>query len=234
MQQAAFDACGINATYEAIEASRDEAQAIHDRLRRQGYCGWNVTTPLKEAVLPYVNGLSSEAARARALNVIRAENDGSLGGHNTDGAGFMHALDELWSWDPRGASVLILGSGPAARAIGQALESAGAAALSCWSRNVAHAAEIGSPALQAADLVVSTLPPEAEIPEELAELSCDRTIVFDINYGRSRSPLAGMSGLRRSDGLPLLLHQGALSFEWWMGRPAPLAVMRAALAADST
>jgi shikimate dehydrogenase len=55
------------------------------------------------------------------------------------------------------------------------------------------------------------------------------TLIFDLNYGRQQSPVAAMRGRRRSNGLPMLLHQGALSFEWWTGRPAPLEAMRATL-----
>jgi shikimate dehydrogenase len=37
-------------------------------------------------------------------------------------------------------------------------------------------------------------------------------------------------GLRANGGLPMLLYQGALAFTLWTGQPAPLDVMRRALA----
>jgi shikimate dehydrogenase len=76
---------------------------------------------------------------------------------------------------------------------------------------------------------VSALPADATLPPHIEQMSNDDTMIFDLNYGRQRSPVAAMRGRRRSDGLPLLLHQGALSFEWWTGLAAPLAQMRAAL-----
>jgi shikimate dehydrogenase len=39
-------------------------------------------------------------------------------------------------------------------------------------------------------------------------------------------------GLTCVDGLGMLLHQGAMAFELWTHTPAPLEIMRAALAAD--
>jgi shikimate dehydrogenase len=80
---------------------------------------------------------------------------------------------------------------------------------------------------------VCALPAEAVVPPHVLGTASDKTLVFDVNYRRARSPVAEMAGRRRSDGLPLLVHQGALSFEWWTGRAAPLDVMRAAVSAGS-
>ncbi|MFI5388589.1 MAG: hypothetical protein ACHQY2_02630, partial [Candidatus Eremiobacterales bacterium] len=54
-------------------------------------------------------------------------------------------------------------------------------------------------------------------------------VILDVNYGVARSPIPPDVGARRSDGIPMLLHQGALAFEWWTGTAAPLDAMRAAL-----
>jgi shikimate dehydrogenase len=59
-------------------------------------------------------------------------------------------------------------------------------------------------------------------------------LVYDTVYTTGRTPLllaADEAGARASDGLSMLLHQGALSFEIWFGRPAPLEVMRTGLLA---
>jgi shikimate dehydrogenase len=59
-------------------------------------------------------------------------------------------------------------------------------------------------------------------------------LVYDTVYTAGRTPLllaADEAGARGSNGLSMLLHQGALSFEIWFGRAAPLDVMRGALLA---
>ncbi len=229
MQQAAFDALGIPATYVAIEAAREQGAETFARLRVERYAGWNVTTPLKEAAVTLVDRVSREAAAAHAVNAVRANADGSLVGTNTDGAGLMRALRELWSWEPGEQTVLILGTGPAARAIANALRAAGAESLACWSRDAERASRVAPPLVATPGLVISALPADAVLPAYIVEAAVEATMIFDLNYGRSRSPVAAMRGRRRSDGLPLLLHQGALSFEWWTGRPAPLNEMRTAL-----
>ena len=229
MQQAAFAALRIDATYEAIEATSDRVPEVFAHLRAQQYSGWNVTTPLKEIVMSLVDRASPEAAAARAANTVRAEDGGTLTAHNTDGAGFVRAIRELWSWEPRGSTVLILGTGPAARAIAIAMRNSGDVSLACWSRDATRAAQIAPPPARIADLVVSALPADAALPPHIEQAANDETMIFDLNYGRGRSPVAAMRGRRRSDGLPLLLHQGVLAFEWWTGLTAPLEQMRSAL-----
>ena len=229
MQQAAFAAVQVNATYEAIEATTDSVRDVFARLRTEQYAGWNVTTPLKETVMSLVHRATADAAAARAANTIRVERDATLSGHNTDGAGFTRAIRELWSWDPQGATALILGTGPAARAIAIALRASGRVALACWSRDSGRAAQIAPPPAGIQQLVICAMPADATLPKHIAHMTDDETMIFDLNYGRRQSPVAAMRGKRRSDGLPMLLHQGALSFEWWTGLAAPLPQMRAVL-----
>lgn len=58
-------------------------------------------------------------------------------------------------------------------------------------------------------------------------------LVYDTIYNPSRTRLlqdAEANGARIANGLSLLLHQGALSFEYWTGKAAPLSEMRKNLA----
>jgi shikimate dehydrogenase len=58
-------------------------------------------------------------------------------------------------------------------------------------------------------------------------------VFMDLVYGAQPTPFlrAAARGRRRTiDGSTMLLHQGALAFEAWTGRPAPLDAMRRALA----
>jgi shikimate dehydrogenase len=57
-------------------------------------------------------------------------------------------------------------------------------------------------------------------------------MVYDAIYADSKTRLvadAEQAGARAANGLSMLLHQGALAFEIWFNRPAPLPAMRAAL-----
>jgi shikimate dehydrogenase len=64
------------------------------------------------------------------------------------------------------------------------------------------------------------------------ELLAPHLMIYDLVYRETITPLlaaAEESGARSANGLTMLLHQGALAFEHWFDRPAPLAAMRAAL-----
>ncbi len=85
------------------------------------------------------------------------------------------------------------------------------------------------------DLVVNATPlgmnPSDSTPIP-ARLLAPHLMVFDTVYGEQPTPLvraAREAGARAANGLSMLLHQGALAFETWFGREAPLDVMRAAL-----
>ena len=228
MMKAAFAATGIVTTYEAIRVPPDELRDFIVRARMEHFAGFNVTTPLKESIIHYLDDLTEDARIVNAVNTVRRDVV-KLIGHNTDGSGFLEALEQVWQWKPKGASALLLGSGPAARAIAHRLVEAGAVQVSCWSRNEETARWIGPPPHRPPDLLVSTLPPTAMVPDEVLEYVARNTLVFDVNYNATRSPIPPSLGARRTNGLPMLLYQGAQSFEWWTGKAAPLDVMRRAI-----
>ena len=61
-------------------------------------------------------------------------------------------------------------------------------------------------------------------------------MIYDLVYKETRTPFlaaAEESGARAANGLTMLLHQGALAFELWFDRAAPLATMREALRAGA-
>ena len=228
MMSAAFAACSIDASYEAIRVSEPELDAFLMRAEMEYFAGFNVTTPLKETIVRRMRNLSDEAKTVNGVNVVRRDGVRFMA-DNTDGAGFVDALEELWNWSPRGAEVLMLGSGPAARAIAYRLRQEDAGGIACWSRNDETARWIGPAPQRTADLLVSTLPPSAMVPDEVLRFAGRETLVFDVNYSATRSPVPPNVGGKRSNGLPMLLHQGALCFTWWTGKHAPLDVMRRAI-----
>ena len=228
MQAAAFAARGLDATYSALRADIAGLPALVARLRSEAWAGFNATTPLKEALLPLVDELTREAKRAGGVNVARLDGE-RIVGHNTDGSGMLDALAEHWTGPLGGVSVLVLGAGPAARAIGIALADAGAI-VACWSRTADRARLVAPPPSAPASIVVSALPSDASVPDDVLAHVASGALIADANYRAARSPVPEHIGATRIDGLGMLLHQGARSFEWWTGLPAPLAAMRDALA----
>ena len=126
--QAAFDAAGVDARYEAWETQREELEARVSGLRAGDVLGANVTIPHKEAVVPLLDRLDEEAERIGAVNTI-ANEGGQLVGYNTDVAGFARALREDAGFDPKGKRAAVLGAGGAARAVALALIAGGASLI---------------------------------------------------------------------------------------------------------
>jgi shikimate dehydrogenase len=248
MHQAAFAACGLDCVYLAFEVRPEWLErALHGALA-MGMRGLNLTIPHKEAACALCSRLSDEARRLGAVNTLRVV-DGALHGHNTDALGFARALALAPGFDPAGARALVLGAGGAARAVVGALAGEAAAVrVACRSqgrgerllgelaptngRAVPWEAAALETELRNADLVVSCLPPDV-VPPGLAGLR-SKTVVLDVNYAGETALLATARRVRAraATGLEMLVQQGALAFEHWTGRPAPISVMRTAAEAE--
>lgn len=241
MHRAASAMAGVDLDYLAERITREELPHAYGRLREQ-YLGLNVTRPLKEAILPFLEQVGNEAAKAGSVNTVTFS-DGRAIGESTDGAGFLAALDRAGGSPSRHA--VILGAGGAGRAVGMALRRSGAevtiaardparasaAAERVGAMVIPLAAEALAPALGMADLLVNTTPlgDASPLPESV---SLPRTVtVFDLVYRPRITPLlelARMRGCRTVEGVEMLVEQGARSFEIWTGVPAPIDAMRAA------
>jgi shikimate dehydrogenase len=244
MHNAAFRALGVDALYEARRVTSAELGGIVQALHREPYLGANVTIPHKEAVLGLVDDYSDVVERTGAANTLVRERD-RVRAHNTDVQGFRDALAEAHV-EPAGRRVLVLGAGGAARAVVAALADAGAdvdvsARRDDQARQVARIAgrrgrgRVWPRALDGYDLVVNATPLGLHGEDPLAGVMLPPAVrVVDLVPIATTTPLvrrARAAGCAAIDGLPMLLHQAAASFQLWTGRPAPLAVMRSALAA---
>jgi shikimate dehydrogenase len=255
-QQAALDALGIDARYEAWDTPAEGLAAAAERLRSATLLGANVTVPHKVAMMRLIDSPDATVERVGALNTI-VRRDSKLHATNTDVAGILRALESA-GVSPKGRRVLLLGAGGAARAVVVAMRQAGAAAVTIANRTPERAADLvplggadlevatcpldaADPALQAAmgaaDLVVHSTslgmrhgPDERATPVP-AELFHAGQIAFDLVYVPERTPFlraAESGGAHSVGGLAMLVHQGAESFRLWTGQEPPLEVMFAA------
>ncbi len=240
MHNAAFAAAGLNKVYVPLPA-RDAGAAVA-AVRALGICGASVTIPHKEGVLAHLDEVEPVAARIGAVNTLVVDGRGRIVGHNTDWIGANRALAEA-GVDLGSATVLLLGAGGSARAIGFGLLAAGArvvVANRSEDRGRRLAAELGCAFLPLAEVgrceadvllnatAVGMAPLDhlSPVPESVLERF---PTVFDIVYAPRRTRLlaaAAARGCRCVEGLAMLLYQGVAQFELWTGRPAPVGVMR--------
>jgi shikimate dehydrogenase len=243
LHNAAFRALAIDAVFVALPVEPPALPAAVRGLVALGMLGASVTIPHKQAVLALCDDIDGGAERVGAVNCLVLDG-GRVIGHNTDAPGFTDALRGELGIDGRGARALLLGAGGAARAVAVALADAGAdvdvVARSpvAWCEARPWTAESLAALLPACDLLVDCTPVglgrDAALPAPLPiERLPDTAACCALSYGAPGSPLlaaARARGLATMDGAAMLVHQGAHAFTLWTGRPAPLAVMRAAFA----
>jgi len=107
------------------------------KIEREGWAGFNVTLPLKEKIIPFLDALSPGSEAVGAVNAVRIK-DGKLEGHNTDTKAMSLALQEA-GCRPRGRECVIWGAGGAARAAAWVLASGGAETVHIHNRSVLRA-----------------------------------------------------------------------------------------------
>lgn len=246
-QNAALKAAGVDAKYIAWAVHPEWLSETVAKVRRGELAGANVTIPYKESVLASCDRLAPEADRIRAVNWIARDEKGAVVGDNTDAEGLLRALREA-RVPAGGVDTVVLGAGGAARAAAWALARAGARRVTVGARRLekaeAIARDLGSPAVRAvaleearrlaaeAAVVVSAVPPEAFADVAPASIARSSWLV-DLAYSREGTPaesFARQHGAQSLGGLPMLLHQGAISFEKWLGIPFPMDAAKAALA----
>lgn len=253
IQNAAFSALGLDFVYTAFRVKTSEVKDALVGMRVLGIAGFNVTMPLKEAVIPHLDELDENARFLNSVNTIH-NRDGKLFGYSTDGTGALKALKENGA-DPKGKRVVLLGSGAAARAIAYALVQE-TDELVVLNRTVSGAEKLAETLRRKFNrkIVADLLAPEVvkgqvggsdilvnatcvgmkpHVHQSLIapdSLKVDLT-VMDIVYNPVETKLARDAkavGAKVISGVEMLIYQGAASFEIWTGKQAPVQVMRKA------
>ena len=250
MHNAAFKKLGMDYRYLPFRVEKEELGRTIADMRALNIRGLNVTIPHKVAVIPFLDKLDPMAEEIDAVNTI-VNDDGVLTGYNTDATGFLQALLDN-GVEPEGKRVVILGAGGASRAISFILAEKGAR-LVILNRRLNGAKELArsisrsskdiaalkldeanlAKALEGAEVLVNAtsvgmLPDIDETPVP-ARMLKSGLVVFDIVYNPVRTRLlreAEAAGARTISGVDMLVWQGALAFEKWTGRQAPLELMK--------
>ena len=219
-----LEANDIDGSYIALRIPRGEGAAAIRRLRTEGFAGCNVTYPLKEEVLEPCDRLTDEARRAEAVNTIFFGNQ--IIGANTDGIGARAAIETLLDEPVALKRVGVLGYGATARAILTELHD-NDAYIFCWGRDATRVRDASRrfearpwPAENPPEIIISTLPPEARIPDDLVTALRRADLVMDANYG-PRATLGQKLARDVVSGDAMLEAQARASFDFWLAQWEP-------------
>ncbi len=233
-QNAALRRAGIAMEFEAVDVRPEELAAMVGLLRDVRAAG-SVTVPHKETFAALCDRVTPVAGRAGAVNAFWTDEDGTLVGDNTDVGGFDAAVRAAFGPPRPALQVAVLGAGGAAAAVLSAVERWNGATVRIAARSVTRAHALAqrferiatvSPditsAVRGAHLVVNCTPVGlhgTDEPADPASLEAHAD-VFDLTYRRTETPWVlscRARGLRATDGLGMLVEQGALAFERWFG-----------------
>ncbi len=238
MHDAWFVENELDASYIPVHVTQQGLLEAVTSLKNLGCSGWNATVPHKSAIIPFLDHLEPSAKLMDAVNTVHVLPDGSLIGSNTDGQGFVRALEEAYSTQGKDSKVLIIGAGGAARGIAYALHAAGYGPISFTNRTVEKAEQL------ATGILDSTVLSIVEAESSLAEFGLivqtttvgmnfaqpgmpldpknvvEGTVVADIIYNPLETEFlaeARKKGAHTMNGVGMFVHQGALAFETWTG-----------------
>ena len=247
-----------NASGDAIDYDRllapandfaSHARAFFDA----GGSGANVTLPFKVDAFGFASRASERARLAGAANFLARRGD-AIEADNTDGAGLVADLTGNLAFALRGARILLVGAGGAARGVIAPLLGASPAQLVIANRNREKAAGLASRFAHLGPVAPAALDAIPEAPYNLVINATSTStkgeplalreglvgpgvLAYDMAYGAAAKGFverARASGARASDGLGMLVEQAAESFFLWRGRRpvtgAVLAELRARFA----
>ncbi len=245
LHRAAFAAAGLDWSYVAFDMPAGSGAAAVAAMRVLGLLGLSVTTPLKAEVAAAVDRLAPAASALASVNTVVREDD-ALVGHSTDGDGFVASLRAA-DVDLKGACIVVVGAGGAARSVVDALGRAAAAEVIVVNRTPERAAAAAALAavarvgalcdVAAADVVVNATSVGMgadELPFDVGVLRPGQ-VVADLVYHPLDTSLlraAAAIGCRTVDGLGMLVHQAVAQQVLWTGRRPDPDVLRAAAQAE--
>jgi shikimate dehydrogenase len=247
LHRAAYLALGLEGwRYDPFEVDEVALPGFVDRLDPRSWAGLSLTMPLKRAVIPLLDEITSTAASVEAVNTVVLGSDGRRYGDNTDIPGMVAALAEHGITSVPSAAVL--GAGATASSALAALARICTGEVVAYVRGPARAREMerwgerlgvavrtqewaGAAGALQSPLVIATTP--AGACDHLADqVPAAPGTLFDVLYDPWPTPLAAAwaaRGGRVAGGLDLLVHQAVLQVEQHTGRaPAPLKEMREA------
>ena len=236
----------INGKYTAIKTPIKNLEKTIKNLSNKGYKGLNLTIPLKEEVLKYINSKNKIVDIIGAANVLIFSKKGHVKGKNTDVYGFKKSILKLVK-NKRKEIAIVIGSGGAARAIVYVLIQMNYKKIIIYNRTKKNAEIIKKDLLKKhssklqtkincenlkkiknnikkTNLLINTTPmgmknfPNLNI--DIKDLRTDAA-VFDLIYNPLETKLIKESnkrGIKNTNGLDMLIYQAQKSFFYWLNK----------------
>lgn len=254
MHNTAFEALGLDHVYMAFEVQDGFIKEGVEAMKILNAKGFNVTMPHKKKVMEFLDEISEDAKLIGSVNTVKNSN-GRLIGYNTDGKGFVKALEEN-RVDFKNKKIVLAGGGGAARAVATQLALDGAGEIVIFNRTLSSAEEIidninkNVLSCRGTALELNEERMRKEIQDSAILVNCtslgmkstiDQSVisspeglhkdlfVADIVYNPEKTKLlkiAEEAGCRYMNGLMMMIWQGAIAFKIWTGKDMPVELIK--------
>lgn len=219
-----YEQLGHLAQYSRFPVDPANISEVIPAIKALGLRGINVTSPHKQAILPYLDALSPAAEAIGAVNTVSIREDGSSWGDNTDAYGFAESLVRFGVEIP-GKRFVLCGNSGAGKAVVYALETGGAADVLVASTDPSKGIPYSElPGLSPRDVIVNCTP--VGMHPKINQSVVDKAALsrfgaaVDLIYNPIETMFmqrAATLGLTTFNGLWMLIYQGIRSFELWTG-----------------
>lgn len=253
MMEKAFEHLHLPYRYLTVDVKKENLEDAIKGLKALNFSGYNITSPHKITSIPFLDTLTESATLSNAVNCVY-QSDNISTGDNTDGKGFITSVESVR--EIKGMNVLIFGSGGAARAIITELALHKASSITIVNRSIEKAQQIKDDLKGRIETKIDVLPLKdgmkidssydlivqatsvglfdetGRLPLIWEKGDYSNTIASDVVFNPVNTLFlqeAKNAGCTCVDGLGMLVFQGAIAFETWTGKEAPLEVMKMAL-----
>ena len=242
-----------NAVYLPLEVEPAVLEIAVKAMGCYNFAGANVTIPFKEAVIPWLDELSPEAAEIGAVNVIKTVRGRGLIGHNTDVIGFLASLKDE-KIEIEGKNAFIIGAGGAARSAALSLAKSGLSNLEIYDVDISKAGYLAQTVTQYAQgktkvRVIDVIEPGYKLESDLA-VNCSPvgmfpdlgqnpldkvvytspdTVLYDMIYNPQETRFLEMGrkqGLKTINGLQMFVCQAAYTLSVLLEVTPPISIMQ--------
>lgn len=219
--------------------------AVKDFFKGSGK-GLNITVPFKEKAFAFAEQLTPRAQTAEAVNTLVLQEDGTVLGDNTDGAGLVRDLLMNQHVEIAGQKILVIGAGGAVRGILHPFLEQAPESITIVNRTFEKAQNLADSFKEFGEIEAKTFDAlegpfdviingtsaslSGELPPLPESVIASHTCVYDMMYGKALTPFLTwaqkLGAVKVMDGLGMLVEQAAVSFEIWRGvKPNSQAVL---------
>lgn len=255
MHNTAFDALGLDYSYMAFDVSKEDLPTAVEGLKKINCCNFNLTMPLKTAIIPLLDEIDEAAELAQSVNTCVCQ-DGKLVGYTTDGIGFLQSMKDC-GIKYAGTTITILGAGGAASSIITQAAIEGVEKINIFKRRNGSFQKVVDFAdrltkstncdlfvydmedmdilnfsLQESDILINSTnvgmgdDDRSLVPKEFLHPALT---VCDVIYHPAETRLlkdAKACGCKTMNGKYMLLYQGAAAFKLWTGKDMPIDLIK--------